>query len=301
MEVTQQQLNEFKNDLDYFKPKLNPMVKKPGLKLYFWGKIDFPRGKLEELNMKRSNSIEGADYVIMDPTRLAELRSDLQYPATHYIYKPTGDKYYSKYSYGTAGFTLYGRGVQTLRNALAKDIEDKLVISDKTFKDCGYLATLLNNSSKLVSVESLHGELSSAQEPLTPQIYNSLISYLQSTDRDTVKVGMELLTRVDFTNDVFSMCLLISSVKCLKNHYTAFSHPYSNSVSFKQFKDFVKKKSGKHFKMLVDSNPLSFADQANKEQDYLFLNQYTESFVLDQIQKYTTKGVLPKVEIEWRS
>lgn len=151
------------------------------------------------------------------------------------------------------------------------------------------LDTLLNNSNKLISVNSFmecHDE-SDQKVELDLQMYDILDGYLKSKDSSINKLALELMTNLKIENFYILQLLL------KKHGRTIRYNSYYNSVSFLSFREFLQAKGIN----ITTENRSNYFMEAKKlvktELDLLVYQKECEKYIKDNLE---TQNVNIKIE-----
>lgn len=258
--------------------------------LYIDKNIKLSRSKLRMKGYKIVLNPEKADHIVT----FHDLRSN--YPnqkfahySNYYLVK------YLDYKYEN-GQKVYFENISYVKESFYENRPEKFTKVDELIyyklNNIGNnieLDTLLNNSNKLISVNSFmecHDE-SDQKVELDLQMYDTLDGYLKSNDSSINKLALELMTNLKIENFYILQLLL------KKHGRTIRYNSYYNSVSFLSFREFLQAKGIN----ITTENRSNYFMEAKKlvktELDLLVYQKECEKYIKDNLE---TQNVNIKIE-----
>lgn len=141
--------------------------------------------------------------------------------------------------------------------------------------------------TKIINVLDLSSVINKSAGPLNAEITAQLLPLLKSSDSDTVKLGMEMLTNYDIESSLLHL-LVIQASKGIKLDY----NNYWSSVNFKAFRDKFKQLTGYTFD--YNSNTVYDAVTNFLEKDNLILEEdviFIENVIKEELMSsYSLEG-----------
>ena len=135
--------------------------------------------------------------------------------------------------------------------------------------------------TKILNVFDLNSVINGQNGPMTSDVAEQLTQLLKSSDKETVKLGMEMMTNYDLESSLLHIMLMASQAG---NNFRY--HDYWSSVNFKAFREKFRQIAGTYVENLAGDDPNSVLQRFLTNDKSFVLEEdlpYIKSVISEQI------------------